>query len=111
MKIQRNSHLRYIYNNELDKSYFAHTYSNSKYSAKITISEKNLKERAYKIAITLKCDKYQRELAIMVYKFFDKNVGSEVRANVNEVLAQELHKPIIKNFRRTKGYSRFKNNI
>ena len=47
----------------------------------------------------------------MVYKFFDRNVGSEVRANVNEVLAQELQKPIIKNFRRTKGYSRFKDNI
>ena len=31
--------------------------------------------------------------------------------NVNEVLAQELHKPVIRNFKRKKGYSRFTKNI
>ena len=30
----------------------------------------------------------------MVYKFFDKKTGSYV--NVNEVLAQDLHKAVIK---------------
>ena len=30
----------------------------------------------------------------MVYKFFDKKTGS--RASVNEQLAEDLHKPVIK---------------
>ena len=40
----------------------------------------------------------------MVYKFFDKKIGSVARvarqkeANVNEVLAQEFHKPVITKF-------------
>ena len=44
-----------------------------------------------------------------MYKLFDKKTGS--RANVNEVLAQELHKPVIKKFERRKFYARFKDNI
>ena len=31
--------------------------------------------------------------------------------NVNEVLAQEFQKPVIRNFKRKKGYSRFTKNI
>ena len=44
----------------------------------------------------------------MVYKFFVKKKGSG--ANVNEVLAQELHKPVIKKYKRRKIYARFKDN-
>ena len=44
----------------------------------------------------------------MVYKFFDKKSGSGV--SVNEQLGEELHKPVIKKFKR-KVYARFKNNI
>ena len=51
----------------------------------------------------------------MVYKFFDKKIESvktsQVTANVNEVLAQKLHKPMIKKFKRRKVYARFKDNI
>ena len=47
----------------------------------------------------VKCDGYQRALASMVYKFFDKTLGSE------------LHKPVIKSFKRRKIYARFKDNI
>ena len=49
----------------------------------------------------------------MVYKFFVRKTktGSEVRANVNEVLAQVLHKPVIKTFKRIKIFSRFKDII
>ena len=36
----------------------------------------------------------------MVYKFFDKKIGSGI--SVNEQLAEELHKPIIKKFKRRK---------
>ena len=45
----------------------------------------------------------------MVYKFFGKKIGS--RVSVNEKLAEELHKPIIKKFKRTKVYAIFKANI
>ena len=53
----------------------------------------------------------------MVYKFNDKKTGSraiatdKLRANVNEVLVQELHKPVIKKFKRRKVYAMFKDNI
>ena len=38
----------------------------------------------------------------MVFKFFDKKTGSG--ANVNEVLVQELRKPVIKIFKRRKVF-------
>ena len=66
-----------------------------------------MKERAYEIAINPKSDGYHEELASMVYAFFDKNSG----ASVNEELAQEIHKPIIKKFKRRKVHARFKDNI
>ena len=34
-----------------------------------------------------------------------------MEANVNEVLAQELHKPLIQKIKRRKVYTRFKDNI
>ena len=45
----------------------------------------------------------------MVYKIFDEKTGS--RISVNEQLAEELHKPIIKKLKRRKVYTRFKDNI
>ena len=54
-------------------------------------------------------DGYQRALASMVYKFFDKKTGS--RISVNEQLAEELHKPVSKKFKRRKVYAKFKDNI
>ena len=43
----------------------------------------------------------------MAYKFFDKKTRSGV--NVNEELAEEIHKPVIKNSRRV--YAGFKDKI
>ena len=54
-----------------------------------------MKDRAYNVNINSKYDGYQRGLASMVYKFFDKK-KTESGANKNKVLAQELHKPVIK---------------
>ena len=53
--------------------------------------------KSFKIAINPKYDGYQRALASMVYKFFDKkSEGSGIFANEpNNQLANELHKPII----------------
>ena len=51
----------------------------------------------------------------MLYNVFDKKTGSgkanKIKANVNEVLAQELHKPLIKNFKKRKVYRSLKDNI
>ena len=84
-------------------------YSDSKDLAKRTISDKILGDRAYEIARNCKYDEYQRALASIVYKVFDKKRGS--RVIVNELLAQELHKPVIKKFKRRKVYVIIKDNI
>ena len=48
----------------------------------------------------------------MVYKFFDKkSTGSGMVNEPNYELANELHKPIIKKFKKRKVYSSFKDNI
>ena len=47
----------------------------------------------------------------MVYKFFDKkSKGSGIINEFNYQLANELHKPIIKKFKKRKVYSSFKDN-
>ena len=95
----------------MDKAYFAHdaTYSDSKDLAKRTISDKILKDRVYEIARNRNYDGYQTALTSMVYKLSDQKTGSGV--NVNEQLAEELHKSVIKEFKRRKVYARFKDNI
>ena len=48
----------------------------------------------------------------MVYKFFDKkSSGGSIINETNYQLANELHKPIIKKFKKRKVYSSFKDNI
>ena len=100
-----------MYRNELDKACFAHdaAYSDSKDLAKRTISDKILKDRAYDIAKNHNYGGYQRALVNMVYKFFDKKAGSGI--SVNEQLAKELHRLVIKKFERRKVYARFKDSI
>ena len=104
---------RYIYKNDLDKACFQHdsAYSDSKNIIKRTQSDKILRDKAYNIANNPKYDGYQRGLASMVYKFFDKkSMGSSIdKANLE--LANELHKPIIRKFKKRKVYSSFKDNI
>ena len=68
-----------------------------------------MKDRAYAIAPNPIYNEYQRGLASIVYKNFHKKTGSG--ANVNEVLAQELHIPVIKKFKLRKVFVRFKDNI
>ena len=50
----------------------------------------------------------------MVYKFFDKKSkggGVNIEVKHNEQLAKELHKPIIRKFKKRKVYSGFRDNI
>ena len=61
--------------------------------AKRTPPNKVLRNKAFKIASDPKYDGYQRGLASMVYKFFDKkSSGSDVLNESNYQLADELHK-------------------
>ena len=80
-----------------------------------TFSDKVLRDKAFNIGKNSKYDGYQTGLASMVYKFFDKkSTGSGVANNdikQNIQLAKELHKPIIRNFRKRTVYSRSKENI
>ena len=64
-----------------------------------TASDKILRDKAFNIAKNPKYDGYQRELASMVYNFFDKkSTGSGVANEPNYQLADELHKPLIRKF-------------
>ena len=71
-KFKETGDTNYIYKNELDKACFTHdaAYSDSKDLTKRTV--KMLRNRAFNIAKDPKYDGYQRGLASMVYKFFDK---------------------------------------
>ena len=66
-----------------------------------TASDKFLRDKAFNIAKNPKYDGYQRGLAFMVYKCFDKKSkggGVNIPLEFNEQLAEELHKPIIIKF-------------
>ena len=87
-------------------------YGKLKDLAKRTQSGNVLRDEAFKIASDPKYDGYQRELASMVYKFFDKkSSGSGVATEPNYQLANELHRQIIRKFKRRKVYSSFRDNI
>ena len=92
---------RYIYRNELDKACFQHdsAYADHKDLINRTEADKVLRDKAYDIASNRKYDGYQRGLASMVYKFFDKKSsgsGSKKLKNSSSILADELHRPIIR---------------
>ena len=63
---------------------------------KRTQSDIVLKNKAVKIASDPKYDSYQRALASMVFKFFDKK--SKGFGLENQQLADVLHKPIFRRF-------------
>ena len=71
-----------------------------------------MRDKAFEIGSNPKYDGYQRGLASMVYKFFDKKCsGSGVDTEPNYHLANELHRQIIRKFKRRKVYSSFRDNI
>ena len=119
-KFKETDDTNYIYKNELDKACFAHdvAYSDSKDLTKNTVPDKILKNRAFNIAKDPKYDGYQRRLASMVYKFFDKKSkgsgakhGNTKLAPQNQQLAGEFHKPNIRKFEKRKVHAAFKDNI
>ena len=124
-EFKRTGDTRYIYRNELDKVCFQHdsAYADQKDLINRTEADKVLKDKAYDIASNPKYNGYQRGLASMVYKFFDKKsmgrsfkklkntVEPSALARSSSILADERHKPIIRKFNKRKVYSQFKDNI
>ena len=104
----------FIYENELDKVCFQHDMAcgKSKDLAKRTLSDKVLRDKTFKSASDPKYDCYQKGLASMIYKFFDKkSSGSSIANEPKYQLTNELHKPIIRKFKKRKVYSSFRDNI
>ena len=100
-KFVKNGNTDYIYKYELDRACFQHdmAYGKTKDLEKITQSDKVLRDKTFKIAKNPKYDGYQRGLASMVYKFFDKKFsGSGISNEPDYQLADEIHKPIIRKF-------------
>ena len=65
-----------------------------------------MRDKAFNIAKNPKYDRYQRGLASTAYKFFDKKTsGSGIKnENIsNNELAEELHKPVIRKFKKKKS--------
>ena len=118
-EFKRTGDTRYIYGNELDKACFQHdsAYADHKDLINRTEAYKVLRDKAYDIASNPKYDGYQRGLASMVYKFFDKkSTGSGFKklkntARNSSILVDERHKPIIRKFNKRKVYSQLKDNI
>ena len=115
-EFKRTGDTHYIYRNELDKACFQNdsAYADHKDLINRTEADKVLRDKTYDIASNPKYDGYQRGLASMLYKFFDKkSTGSGFKKlkNSSSILADERHKPIIRKFDKTKVYSQFKDNI
>ena len=99
----------YIYRNELNKACFQHdsAYADHKDLINRTKADKVLRDKAYDITSNPEYDGYQRDLTSMVYK----SLGSGFKKLKNttnpssSILADELHKPIIKKFNKRKVYS------
>ena len=79
-------------------------------------------DKAFNIAINPKYDGYQRDLASMVYNFFNEKSallpeksasGGTVKKEItsNKELAEELHKLIYRKFKKGKVQSPFIDNI
>ena len=97
-KFRERGNLKHLYRNEIDRVALLMICAycdNKDLVAKTTISDKVLKERAYEIARNPKYNEHQRVLPSMFYRSFNKKTGSGV--SVNEGIAEELHKPVIKN--------------
>ena len=129
-EFKRTGDTRYIYRNKLDKACFQHdsAYADHKDLINRSKADKVLRDKAYDIASNPEYDGYQRGLASMVYKYFDSKIalpdkkstaepsalartGSGFKKPSSSILADELHKPIIRKLNKRKVYSQFKDNI
>ena len=112
-KFMQTGNIDFIYKKELDKVCFQHdmAYGKTKDLIKRIQSDKVLRDKAFKIAIDPKYDGYQRGLASMVCRFFNKIFSGRGITELNYQLADELHKPIIRKFMKREVYSSFRDDI
>ena len=119
-EFKRTGHINLLYRNALDKACFKHdaAYAQYKDVENRLIADDKLKNSAYDIASNPEYDGYQRGLAGIVYKFFNskaaplnKTISGKGTIEVNKLLAEELHKLVIRKFNKRKVYSQFKDNI
>jgi transposase InsO family protein len=93
----------HIFKNDLDKFCFYHDSSYDKYKdvPNRQIADKKLMDGAYEIVSDQSRNGYERMLASMIYKFFEKKIqlGQGIQ---DDILVEELHKPIRHNFQRRK---------
>ena len=108
---------QYIYQKRLDKACFQHdmTYGDFKDLTRRTASDNTLRDEAFNILKNPKYDRYQRWFALSFYKCCDKKSTSLVDKSVsngaikneimsNEESAEELHKSVIRRFKKRKVY-------
>ena len=115
-KFKERGDSRYLYQNGLDKSCFQHdmAYGDFKDLTRRTASDKILRDKPFNIAKNPKYDGYQRGLASMVHKFFDQIASDSDIKNediADQQLAEELHKPFTRKFKKRKVHSTFTDNI
>ena len=92
-KFKETGDTSYIYKNELDKACFQHDMAHGDFKdlKRRTFSDKVLRDKAFNFAKNPKYDGYQRGLASMVYKFFDKKPkggGVNIPSEFDEQLAK-----------------------
>ena len=123
-KFKETGDTNYIYKNDLDKACYQHdmAYGDFKDLKRRTASDKILRDKAFNIAKNPKCGGCGRGLASVVYKLFDKKSASLPNKSVSGSyvanngikkklqLAEKLHKPTIRKFKKRKVYSEFKDN-
>ena len=117
---KRTGNINLLYRNALDKACLKHDAAYAKYKdvENRLIANDKLKNSSYDIASNPDYDGYQRGLASMLYKFFNskvtphkKTISGKGTKEVNKILAEELHKHVIRKFNKRKVYLQFKDSI
>ena len=114
-KFKETGDSQYIYQKGLDKTCFQHdmAYGDFTNLLRKTASDKVLCNKAFNISINSKYDGYQRGLASMVYKIYDKKSsggGIKDEKVPNQQLVEELQKRIDKTIGKGKVCSSFIDN-
>ena len=111
-KFMETGDTNFIYKNELDKACFQNDMAYGKTKELVKRTQSVLKDKAFKIASHPNYNGYQRGLASMVYKFFDKkSSGIGIANEPNYELTNELHKPIIRKAKKRTVYPFFRDSI